>query len=108
MYKYTLDEYNKYGLTIIENTNLVYTITNKSGETFIAEFRSPDCILLRHWNYRACRGHTHKQGTFRTVEAMLKDVYSHGNRLMKPPKKRRIDNLFDQIERERHGKMRTV
>lgn len=108
MYKYTLDECNTYGLTINQNTDSVYTITNKSGETFIAEFQSPDCILLRHWNYRAERGHTHRQGTFRSVPALLKDIYGHGNRLMVAPKKRRIDYLFDQIERERNGKVSIV
>jgi len=108
MYKYTLDECNLYGLTITQNTDSVYTISNKSGETFIAEFRSPNCILLRHWNYRACRGHTHKQGTFQSIESMLRDVHSHGNRLMKPPKKRRIDYLFDQIEGKSNGKMFAV
>lgn len=98
MEKYRIDSCNKYGLEIEQNTEDVFTIRNRAGETFIAEFYNNNTILLRHYNYKAERGGTHRQGSFNSIPAMLANVYSHGNRFFKPQNKTRIDMLFAQIE----------
>jgi len=95
----TLERHNRYGLSIQENINNTFTICNNSGDTFIAEFNADNDITLRHWNWKYDKGRSHFQGRFQSPDAMLKDVFQHGNRLMKKPKITRMDKLFAQIAR---------
>jgi len=94
-----LSFFNVYQLVITQNTDNIFTISNRAGETFIADFKEPERITLRHFNCKYEHGRTHRQGEFRNVQAMLNDVNSHGNRLFKLIKPSRMDMLFAQIER---------
>jgi hypothetical protein len=98
-----LNKYNIYGLTITQNNENIYTINNKAGETFIAEFKHDNCINLLHWNYRHGHGKTHKQGSFSSIPDVLKNIYSHGNRFFVQNKRNRLDYLFSTIERKHNG-----
>lgn len=100
-----LSKYNRYGLEIVQNTDTAFTIKNKAGETFVADFKTSTDIDLMHWNYLAVHGKMHHQGHFYNIPDMLKDVFYHGNRLFKPQKKQRIDHLFDLIEGKTDAKM---
>ncbi len=95
----TLQMHNRYGLDIQENVNDTFTIRNNSGDTFVAQFVSDSDIVLKHWNWKSKQGHMHTQGRFNSPESMLRDVFQHGNRLMKPVKQTRMDRLFAQIAR---------
>jgi hypothetical protein len=99
----SLNKYNNYGLTITQNNEYVYTIKNRAGETFIAEFKCDDSINLLHWNYLHGHGKTHKQGTFKSIPELLKNIHSHGNRFFVQNKRNRLDYLFSTIERKHNG-----